>query len=56
MKRFFWLLIFAVFAQLLQAQTNNGLDRPYRYYATQEVMARLEKQNPESVSRRSSIE
>ena len=46
MKRFFWLPIFVVFAQLLQAQTNNGLDRPYRYYATQEVMQRIWKENP----------
>lgn len=56
MKRFFWLSLTFLAVQLLQAQTDLRLDRPYRYYATQEVMARLEKKNPDLLSTRSSVE
>jgi Secretion system C-terminal sorting domain/Pregnancy-associated plasma protein-A len=49
---YFYLLIFTLSSLLhLQAQNRN-----YRQYATQEVMARLEKENPNILSAKSEIE
>lgn len=56
MKRFFWLSLTFLVVQLLQAQTDLRLDRPYRYYATQEVMARIWKENPKLRENRLSLE
>lgn len=49
-------LVFTIILSLGLVSGLQAQDRPYRYYATQEVMARLEKEDPELAKKRAQIE